>query len=418
MINVIGIGLDGKSGLTEKTKQIIDRATIISGAKRHLSYFDEHSAIQIPLNNLERDLARVITKATGAERVVILASGDPLFFGLGRLLLAKISPDNLQFYPHVSSIQLAFSKLKITWQDAKIISVHGRDCDALIKSLKQGANKIAILTDPENNPIAIANLYLALELPVTYSFHICENLTLENGVVTTFSPPEITALANLPQDKFASLNVLVLIKDELEQSKLDLAKLPLFGIPDSAFLSFSDRPSLITKKEVRAVILAELRLQPQQTIWDIGAGTGSVSIEIARLCPTAKIYAIEKTAIGISLIKQNCQRFDVENIEPIAQKAPESLIDLPTPERIFIGGSGGNLIDILNTCKTKIAESGIIIIALATIEHIMEVIAWTKPNNWHYYLLQVQMSRSLPIANLTRLSPLNPVTIIKLERIV
>jgi precorrin-6B C5,15-methyltransferase / cobalt-precorrin-6B C5,C15-methyltransferase len=417
MIDVIGIGLDGRSGLTETTKQIIDRATILCGASRHLSYFSDLTTVKITLNNLEQDLDLVIDKDINKENVVILTSGDPLFFGLGRLLLTKISVDNLRFYPHVSSIQLAFSKLKIPWQDATIVSVHGRNCDTLIQTLKQGFNKVAILTDRENNPTAIAKLYLALEVPLRYSFHICENLTLENGNITSFSSQEIRVLANLPEANFALLNVLVLIKEELTDNKLDLTQLPVFGIPDLAFLAFSDRPNLITKKEVRSVILSELALKPNQTIWDVGAGTGSVSIEIARLCPSAKIYAIEKTAIGISLIKQNCQRFTVENIEPIAQKAPESLINLPTPDRIFIGGSGGNLLTILNTCQSKIANQGIIVIALATIEHFTEVITWTKQNNWHYHLLQVQISRSTPITNLTRLSPLNPVTIIKLERI-
>jgi precorrin-6B C5,15-methyltransferase / cobalt-precorrin-6B C5,C15-methyltransferase len=418
MIDVIGIGLEGRSGLTQTTKQIIDRATILCGASRHLSYFSDLATVKITLNNLERDLDLIINKAIKTENIVILISGDPFFFGLGRLLLTKISADNLRFYPHVSSIQLAFSKLKIPWQDATIVSVHGRDCDLLIQTLKQGANKLAILTDRENNPSAIAKLYLALELPLRYSFHICENLTLENGNITSFSSQEISTLANLPESNFALLNILVLIKEELSEDRLDLTQLPIFGIPDLAFLSFSDRPNLITKKEVRSVILSELALQTNQTIWDIGAGTGSVSIEIARLCPNAKIYAIEKTAIGISLIKQNCQRFTVENIEPIAQKAPESLANLPTPNRIFIGGSGGNLIAILNTCQSKIANRGVIVIALATIEHLAEVITWTKSNNWHYHLLQVQISRSIPIANLTRLSPLNPVTIIKLEQIV
>ncbi|VEP17265.1 Precorrin-6y C5,15-methyltransferase (Decarboxylating), CbiE subunit,precorrin-6Y C5,15-methyltransferase (Decarboxylating), CbiT subunit [Hyella patelloides LEGE 07179] len=412
-IDVVGIDLDGKSELTDTATRIIEQATILSGAKRHLSYFSKHPAVKIPLNNLQQDIELLIEKAT-TDKIVILASGDPLFFGLGRLLLSKIPLKKLQFYPHLSSIQLAFSKLKIPWQDSALISVHGRDCDELIKHLKQGTNKIAVLTDSFNNPIAIAKLYDSLELTVAYSFHICENLTLENGEITSFSPQEITALAKLPQDRFAALNVLVLIRENLTQNNLNLANLPLFGISDSAFLSFSDRPNLITKKEVRSVILAELALQSQQTVWDLGAGTGSVSIEIARLCPTAKIYAIEKTAMGISLIKQNCQRFAVKNIQPISAKAPESLAELPTPDRIFIGGSGGNLISILNTCQSKIAPQGIIVITLATIEHFAEVLQWAKQNNWHYHLLQVQISRSIPIANLTRFSPLNPITIIKL----
>ena len=415
MINVVGIGLDGELGLTKQAKQIIDRATILCGANRHLSYFPKHSAFKISLNNLQQDIELIIKKAP-AEKVVILASGDPLFFGLGRLLLSKVPAEQLQFYPHISSIQLAFSKLKIPWQDASFISVHGRDCDALIKHLKQGTKKIAVLTDDYNNPVAIAKLYLFLKLPVAYSFHVCANLTLEDAIITSFAPQEVTKLSQLPQDSFAPLNVLVLIKEDVTKSDLDLASLPLFGIPDSAFISFSDRPSLITKKEIRTAILSELQLQPQQTIWDIGAGTGSVSIEMARLCPDAAIYAIEKTAMGITLIEQNCQRFQVKNIHPISEKAPNSLTELPTPDRIFIGGSGGNLLAILDTCKNKIAPQGIIVIALATIEHFTTVIQWANQNNWPYDLLQVQISRSIPIANLTRFSPLNPVTIIQLSQ--
>ena len=416
MINVIGIGLDGKSGLTDYVRQIIDRATILSGASRHLSYFSDSLVVKIPLNNLQSDIDSLVQKHTKKENIVILASGDPLFFGLGRLLLTKISPEQLQFYPHFSSIQLAFNKLKIPWQDVTLISLHGRNSDLLVEHLKQGTEKIAILTDSDRNPIAIANLYLNLEIPIDYSFYVCENLTLEAGEITAFSSQEITTLAQLPLDKFASLNILVLIKEDVTNRPLDLKQLPLFGIPDSAFLSFKDRPGLITKKEIRSIILTELALQPQQIVWDIGAGTGSVAIEIARLCPTSQVYAIEKTAMGISLIEQNSQRFAVQNIRAISAKAPEFLASLPIPNRVFIGGSGGNLTAILNTCKNKIDSQGIIVIALATIEHFTEVLQWAKQNNWHYKLLQVQISRSTPIANLTRFSPLNPVTIIKLEK--
>ena len=412
MINVVGIGLDGVVGLTDRAKQIIDRATILCGANRHLSYFPKHSASKITFNNLQQDIELIIETT---EEVVILASGDPLFFGIGRLLLAKIPAERLNFYPHISSIQLAFSKLKIPWQDAALVSIHGRDYDDLIEHLKQGTDKIAVLTDIYNSPIAIAKLYFSLKLTVTYSFYVCANLTLEDAVITSFSGHEVNKLSQLPPDHFG-LNVLVLIKENIINNHLDLASLPLFGIPDSAFLSFKDRPSLITKKEIRTAILAELKLQPQQTIWDIGAGTGSVSIEIARICPDAAIYAIEKTAMGITLIEQNCQRFQVKNIHPIAQKAPDGLNELPSPDRIFIGGSGGHLSTILDTCQSKIAPQGIIVIALATIEHLTTVIQWAKQNNWHYSLLQVQISRSIPIAELTRFAPLNPVTIVKLHR--
>ena len=412
-ISVVGIGLDGSLGLSDRVKEIIQQATVLGGAKRHLSYFLEHPALKLPLTDLNRDLDSIISKAD-TEKVVILASGDPLFFGLGRLLLNKVAPEKLQFYPHLSSIQLAFSKLKISWQDAALVSVHGRNCNRLIQLLKQGKDKIAVLTDSHNNPSAIAKLYLALKLPVNYSFAVCENLTTKDGAITCFDNTEITALSKLSSDHFAPLNVLVLTKNNLA-TRINLDTLPLIGIPDSAFLSFSDRPSLITKKEVRSVIVSELELQPQQTIWDIGAGTGSVSVEIARIVPSAKIYAVEKTAIGTSLIEQNAQRFAVQNIQAINKKAPESLADLPTPNRIFIGGSGGNLASILNACQTQIAANGVIVIALATVEHFVTILQWANQNDWHYHILQLQISRSIPIANLTCFSPLNPISIIKLK---
>ena len=172
----------------------------------------------------------------------------------------------------------------------------------------------------------------------------------------------------------------------------------------------------MTKKEVRTLVIAELEIQANQVIWDIGAGTGSVSIEIARLSPSSQIYAIEKTAIGITLITQNSRRFAVDNIQPISQPAPTSLSELPSPDRIFIGGSGGNLRSILDTCQAKIKPQGIIVLAFATIEHLSETRQWAQANNWQNSLLQVQLSRSVAIANLTRFNPLNPVTIIKLQK--
>jgi precorrin-6Y C5,15-methyltransferase (decarboxylating) len=194
----------------------------------------------------------------------------------------------------------------------------------------------------------------------------------------------------------------------------ELKKLPIFGIEDKYFLTFKDRPGLMTKREIRMIVLGELCLQPQQVVWDIGAGTGSVSIEIARLCPNSQIYALEKTAMGINLINKNCQRFRINNVTSIQTKAPNKLQKLSNPDRIFIGGSGGNLIDILDICQQKLAKEGIIIIAIATIENLIKSLDWIQKNSWNYQLLNVNISRSLAIANLTRLSPLNPVFIVKI----
>ena len=165
------------------------------------------------------------------------------------------------------------------------------------------------------------------------------------------------------------------------------------------------------------MILGELALQPQQVIWDIGAGTGSVSIEIARLCPTNKVYAIEKTAAGSALIAQNCHRFGVENVVSVRGTAPEILQQLPRCDRVFIGGSGGNLTPILEACSC-LPAGGVMVIALATLEHLNTALDWFKrQDSWEYQLLQVQLSRSVPIAQLTRFAPLNPVTIVSAKRL-
>jgi precorrin-6Y C5,15-methyltransferase (decarboxylating) len=221
----------------------------------------------------------------------------------------------------------------------------------------------------------------------------------------------------LLHERFAPLNVVLLLRQsEPAQALLDVDSLPLLGLPDQTFASFSDRPGLMTKREVRILILGELALHPRQIIWDIGAGTGSVSIEIARLCSTSQVYAIEKTAIGSALIEQNCQRIHVKNVVSIHGTAPEILNHLPAPNRIFIGGSGGNLTAILDNCEARLTSGGIVVLALATLEHLNTALGWLKLHRWDYHLLQVQLSRSVPVGQLTRFTPLNPVTILTVTR--
>lgn len=405
MIDVVGIGLDGVSGLTEKVKKIVEHATVLVGSERHLAYFPNHLAQKIVLKDIQQTLNEVDQLKT-PEKIVILVSGDPLFFGLGRLLLEKFKADLLQFHPHLNCVQLAFNRVKIPWHDAQIVSVHGRSLDELQQLLQKGSEKIAILSDPTHHPVAIAQFYLSLDLPIVYDFWVCENLESETEKITQFAPQDLARSEN----NFAALNILILLRQKKVDSQLE--KLPLFGIADHHFLTFSDRPNLMTKREVRLMILGELKLGENQIVWDIGAGTGSVSIEVARLCPTSQIYAIEKTAMGINLIEQNSQRFQVKNINPIYGIAPDILKNLPSPHRIFIGGSSGELAKILSVCAKRLERQGIIVIALATLENLQESLSWFKLNNWQYHLLQIQISRSTQVGELTRFAPLNPVTII------
>lgn len=412
-VNVVGIGLDGATGLVNDLRQLIDRSTLLIGSDRHLSYFPDYVGDRLLLGDIHQTLEKIRHQLNYGNdpqlSIVILVSGDPLFFGLGRLLLEAFPAEQITFHPHVSSVQLAFNRIKIPWQDAKVISVHGRSLDEVTQALQQGIEKIAILTDATNHPVAIARLLLSLDLPINYDFWICENLGDKNERIESWS------VENLREQTFSPLNVVVLIRKNQVHS-LNLRNLPLLGLPDRVFLTFSDRPGLMTKREVRILALGELALRPGQTVWDVGAGTGTVSIEIARLFPDSQVYAVEKTTAGTSLIEQNCQRFLLRNVISIHGTAPDILHHLPQPDRIFIGGSGGKLSSILGVCAAHLLPGGVVVVALATLEHLQMALTWLAERKhyepgWEHHLLQVQLSRSIPVGELTRFSPLNPVTI-------
>lgn len=418
-VHVVGIGLDGATGLPHSVAQLIEEAALLVGSDRHLSYFPNHPAERWILGDFTQAIEAIRQRiSAGHSGIVVLVSGDPLFFGLGRLLLYELPAEYLTFHPHLSSVQLAFNRVKVPWQDARVISAHGRSLDELTQALQQGVEKIAVLTDRKNTPDAIARLLLTLDLPSSYQFWVCENLGGVDERVRFFSVLEQQDLVSLEEQTFAFLNVVILLRIEAARkfSLQELNALPMLGLSDRNFLSFRDRPGLMTKREVRILVLGELALQPKQIIWDVGAGTGSVSIEIARLCPTSEIYAIEKTTAGTTLIKQNCKLFQVENVKSIHGTAPEILHHLPAPDRVFIGGSGGNLSQILEACRSKMDSQGVLVLALATLEHLNEALSWLSHCHWNYQLLQVQLARSVCVGQLTRFSPLNPVTIVSATR--
>lgn len=410
-IQVVGIGLDGVSGLSAASLARLQQADRIVGSARHREACCLFQGEFWPLKDLPSLLENLRSwlEQPSPNSVVILASGDPLFFGLGRLLLESLPPEKLSFYPHLSSVQLAFSRLKLPWQDAIVISIHGRDPDRLISALRRNSPLIAVLTDPHHCPSAIAQAIIDLALPCSYTLWVCENLGGADEKIHQLTPE--TTLGKL----FAPLTVVVLQRQPTSPAP---PSLPRFGLPDAAFLAFADRPGLITKREVRVQVLGELQLHPSQTVWDIGSGTGSVAIEIARLLPDGQIYAVEKTAAGAELIRQNIQRFAVGNIQVIAGSALDVIQQLPSPDRIFIGGSGGELLEILEICDRKLQDHGQITLALTTLEHQQQVITWRRQraSQWGIRLLQVNFARSVTIADLTRWSPLNPLVLISLWR--
>jgi len=452
VIQVIGVGLAGASSLAEPELAKVKAATLLIGSQRLVEAIKETvfgdarqtfsatktSSTEQPssaektssgdianalpeiwvLKNFTQtfDELRSRLAAEPTTQAVILATGDPLFFGIGRLLLSAFPPQQLAFYPQVSAIQLAFSRLKLPWQDATLVSVHGRDESRLTQALKKGDAKIAVLTDAVLTPQAIANMIRALELPIRYQLWVCESLGSATDERIACHDP-----LHMSEQAFASLNVVVLLRESEtsaeEPSTPNINTLPLIGLPDSVFKGYADRPTLMTKREIRLLILGAIAPLNHQVIWDIGAGTGAVSVELSRLCPQAEIYAIEKTAMGAALVEHNAERLAIAPIHSIQGRALQAIASLPKPDRVFIGGSSGQLIDIM----TKLHELKVsrIVVALATLEHLSELTLWlTQPhivNHWQSQLTQVNISRSLPVGPLTRFSPLNPVTLVTLS---
>ncbi|BAC07725.1 bifunctional cobalt-precorrin-7 (C(5))-methyltransferase/cobalt-precorrin-6B (C(15))-methyltransferase [Thermosynechococcus vestitus] len=411
-IHVVGIGLDGLPGLAAAVQQIIDSATLLVGSDRHLQLIPQGDTPRLSLGNFNASLKAIQTHldTTANPQVVILTSGDPLFYGLGRWLLEVFAPDQLTFHPHLSAVQLAFSRLKLPWQDAVIYSAHGRDLAGLVPLLQRGVEKIAIYTDGEANIAAISRLYQALHIPVTYRAWVCQALgSAEEAILPWDLAQPVTALPPVHP-----LNLVVLLR---QPQRLPPREQPIVGLGDDQFFTFADRPSLMTKREVRVLVLAELALTSTvEIVWDIGAGTGSVAVEIARLAPQATIYAIEKTAIGFQLIERNRRAFGLANLIPLQGTAPQCLRDLPPPDRVFIGGSGAQLLANLDYCWSHLNAGGRLVLAIATLEHQGQVLHWCQTHQINPQVLQVQLSRSVPLGQGHRLHPLNPVTLMTLTQ--
>jgi precorrin-6B C5,15-methyltransferase / cobalt-precorrin-6B C5,C15-methyltransferase len=430
IVHVVGIGLEGAAGLSAPARQIVERASLLVGSDRHLSYFPQHSGERWVLEDLTKaivEIRRWLVREADEQQdagalptsqiIVILVAGDPLFYGWGRQLIAQLPADKLTFHPHVSSVQLAFNRLKIPWQDARFVG-SGRDYfEELTACLKLGVEKIAVLADETRTPAALAKLVKAIDLPAHYEFWVGENLGAPDERVSCHS------LEALQRQSFAPLSVVVMLRQSPEAAAepVDLDKLPLLGIPDGAFIGCADRPGLTAEREVRVLALAQLALHPGQVVWDVGAGNGAVSVEIARLFPDSQVYAIEKTVSGTAAIELNCARFGVQNAISVHGFAPEILHRLRPPHRIFIGGSGGGLTKILGVCALRLLPGGSIVLLLDCFEDIGTVLNWMEDRvrrepHWNYRIVQVQLSRSMPAGTSTRFSPLNPVSIVTVDR--
>ena len=343
--------------------------------------------------------------------VILISRGDPLWFGIGRILLENFSKDELSFYPSNSCIQLAFSKLKIPWQNSVNVSIHGRDSTKLVEALKARPTSLAIITDSNKKSLEIIKKNLSeLNLIDFYDFWLCEEIGFENENIRKINLKE-----PLPSD-ISSLNIVVLTKIKKNYPN---NKLPLFGISDHIFKTFDDRPNLFTKREIRVQILADLELPENGVLWDIGAGSGSIGLEALKLRPNLDLFCIDKRIGSKALILENSKRLGVKpkfifeaDINDTLNK--RNLSSVEKPNRLVIGGCVKKTkLQIINRLAQVMSNGDIIVIPIIDIQIIKELKEELENKNFKTNLNLIQTYKSLSIAEGMRLEPNNPVFLLK-----
>ena len=422
MLEVIGTDAGGLAGLAPRSLGLVRQAQLLMAPARLLGELEpwwqaEQAAGRIPVespcpqllaSDRPEQIVGPVEDALAAGRpAVLLASGDPLWFGIGRLLLQHFGPARLRFHPAPSSLQLAFARLGRPWQDASWISLHGRDPEPLAAALQKRPAALAVLTDPgRGGAEEVRRILAASGLEAAYAFWLCERLGHPAERVQRLAPG-----APLPPD--CDPLHLVLLIAEPPAPPTNPAALPLFGLDDGLFLQHDDRPGLMTKREVRIQLLADLEVPERGVLWDVGAGVGSVGLEALRLRPGLALWALEARGGSAVLIAANAERLGVQPAGVLEGRAPEALAQLPDPDRVLLGGGGRERAAVLAAVLQRLRPGGVVVIPLATLEALAELRPLLEQAGCRVAVAQHQAWRGAPLADGTRLAPLNPVLVLK-----
>lgn len=403
-IEVIGLGVQPGENLTHEACKALEQAEIVIGGTRHLAAFPWLRAEKYPYPSPLEGLWQLLQDHAG-RRICLLASGDPLFYGIGAGLLRHLDSGNLVFHPNVSSIQVAFSRIKRPWHQAQVVSLHGRPLVSL-RAVLQVNRLYALLTDKNSNPGAIARLLTEAGFGDS-TVWIVEDLGTVQEQIRCFQ----AAVLMDTEIAFSVLNVVIV------ETCGPGGVLPEFpGIADEAFVTGSEPGrGMISKREVRLNILSLLAPRAGEVGWDIGAGCGGVAVEWARWNPLGTVYAVECHEQRLHYLQINRERFGVvNNLQIIAGRAPEVFDQLPVPRAVFIGGSSGALEPLLNLAWQRLLPGGRLVASAVTEDSRMELyeFADNKPALW----TEIGVARGERLAGQRLLRPQLPVLLMKLEK--
>ncbi len=394
---VVGIGEDGLLGLTPIAQFLVEQAQIIVGGDRHLAMLppgDRRKKIcwTSPIENSINEILR-----HQGQSVCVLASGDPLNYGIGTTLLRRVAIEEMTIIPAPSAFSLACARLGWSLNDVETLSLCGRSPALLHAALYPGA-QILVLSEDSHTPAVVAQLLTEQgwgESQIT----VLQRMGSDHERVT-IGRAAAWAEQDLASLNFADLNTLA-IALPLQPSPSSLSRLA--GIPDTAY----HHDGQLTKREVRAVTLAALAPQPGQLLWDVGAGCGSIGIEWMRSHGRCRAIAIEQNRDRLQLIANNATALGTPNLKLVTGQAPAALRDLPAPDAIFIGG-GVTATAMVETCWEALRSGGRLVINAVTVES--EQVIWQWHSQLGGELSRIAIQRAEPIGKFLGWKAMAPVT--------
>lgn len=401
-VTVIGIGPGGREGVPEAHLSAILKADLLIASRAHLDLFPDFSGETLAITANMPEVHAACRDALDRRSVVVLGSGDPNFFGVGRYLIAKLGADRVRIHPAPSFMQLAFARVGLPWHDAALGSVHGKPLENAA-ALARCHSRVGLFTDPDHTPAAIARHLLEAGFS-GLTGHVCARLGMDDESVSSGRLEEIA------RGEYPEPNILILEHGTPPRRAFR------FGLPEDDFVHRKPKAGLITRREIRALALSKLALAEDSVVWDIGAGSGSVAVECALLASKGRVFAVEKNAEDLDNVRANVAAFEVPHVTPVHARAPQGLDDLPDPDAVFVGGSGGELEELLATCLARLRPGGRLVMTLATLDNLARAMAFFKSRELPVEITHVQVSRGVPILDMTRLEAQNPVTLLAVDK--
>jgi precorrin-6Y C5,15-methyltransferase (decarboxylating) len=420
LIHVIGLGVTEYAELNRSALVALEKSNWVVGSARqlqvieHLKSESTQTKVLPPLCELSAWLAGI----NASESVSILASGDPLFYGIGRWFSKNYSAEKLNFYPAVSSIQVACHTLGLSLQDVEVLSLHGRPVAQIRKTLKP-AQILVVLSDKNSAPQILAQECLKAGFERSI-ITVCENLGYPEQKVSRLEVSRLSESALI----FEPLHLSVI---DVKGKGLVLPSFP--GIPNESFITdvakqndTEKASAMLTKREVRLAILSLIQANNADVIWDIGAGCGSVAVELAYWNKQVQVHAVEHHNARLACLEANCDRFGVvSQLHIIAGKAPEKLSGLPDPTKVFIGGSGGALPEILALVWQKLPIGGLLVasaVTEATKQYLFQFMNERESaQDVELETLQISVSKGGKLAGQLLYRPSLPVTLFKFMKL-